>query len=76
MKFVFLIPLFPLLGFLFNFFVGVRALRIVLVSSSRFVKFLKRAWKASRVRLFSSSLRSSSVRSRRSVDFIGLLHAE
>ena len=27
MKFVFLIPLFPLLGFLFNFFVGVRALR-------------------------------------------------
>ncbi|HET6898880.1 MAG TPA: NADH-quinone oxidoreductase subunit L, partial [Vicinamibacteria bacterium] len=27
MKFVFLIPLFPLLGFLFNFLVGVRALR-------------------------------------------------
>jgi NADH-quinone oxidoreductase subunit L len=27
MKFVFLIPLFPLLGFLFNFFIGVRALR-------------------------------------------------
>ena len=27
MKFVFLIPLFPLLGFLFNFFAGVRALR-------------------------------------------------
>src|SRR4029079_2604495 len=27
MKFVFLIPLFPLLGFLFNFLIGVRALR-------------------------------------------------
>src|SRR5450432_279958 len=27
MKFVFLIPLFPLLGFMFNFLVGVRALR-------------------------------------------------
>ena len=27
MKFVFLIPLFPLLGFAFNFIFGVRALR-------------------------------------------------
>ncbi len=47
-----------------------RVLRIVAVSLSRFVKFLNRAWNTSPVSCFSSSVRCSVVRSRRSFAFI------
>src|SRR5262245_37140661 len=49
-------------------------LLIKLVSSRRLVKFLKRCVKVSFARLFSSSRRSSTLRSRRSLAFIGYSH--